>query len=560
MNSHLRSSRAAFLPIIAVIGVGLWLRLDQLAAQLLLEDEWHAVYRVVHDAPAAIFLDFAHSDSSIPLTLLYALESRRFGLSEIGMRLPLVLAGAATLILFPWYAARHVGPGEALMFAALLAISPLLYFFSRTARPYALTLLLAGIAHVAFRRFFEAHSPRAADAAAYATSATLAAWLHPVVGPFVLAPFVPAAWQCARQAPGAERWRGVARLAVLAFAAALPMAALLLPPLFAHPESLRLKSDVDLPHADALIGVWYLWFGTGATAAVLICGALALLGARVVWQRLPEARSAVAGIALTALAIVITRPAWIQNPLTFGRYLLPVLPLLLLATACGAVRVGRALYAALRLRGGGAAIAGTLGALAAALPVLLLALTSPLRPLLQYPNANGAHAVYQFDFRPEHNPILRLMDGIPLSPWWKSIGGRPPGSLAIAVAPFPTESVGWDAPQWQRLSRQRILHGFLTPLCADPRPTEVPDDERFRFRNAVHLDDAVELARHGVDFVVWQKPYHYLAHGLDVAVGADVAQCGPALQKRFGTPAYEDEWLVVYRPPGGTTGARDAAR
>src|SRR5205814_1410531 len=193
------------------------------------EDEWHAVYRVVHDAPAAIFLDFAHSDSSIPLTLLYALESRRFGLSEIGMRLPLVLAGAATLILFPWYAARHVGPSEALVFAALLAISPLLYFFSRTARPYALTLLL--------------------------------------------------------------------------------------PPLFVHPESLRLKGGLDLPHADTLIGVWYLWFGTGATAAVLICGALALLGARAVWQRLLEAKSAVAGIALTAIAIVITRPAWIQNPL-----------------------------------------------------------------------------------------------------------------------------------------------------------------------------------------------------------------------------------------------------
>jgi hypothetical protein len=151
------------------------------------------------------------------------------------------------------------------------------------------------------------------------------------------------------------------------------------------------------------------------------------------------------------------------------------------------------------------------------------------------------------------------MDGIPLSPWWDRLGDRPPGSLAIAVAPFPTESVGWDAPRWQRLSRQRIQHGFLTPLCANPRPTEVPDDERFRFRNAVHLNDDAELARHRIDFVVWQKPYRYLAHGLDVAVGADVAHCGPALSARFGTPAYEDEWLVVYRPPA-LGGSRDAAR
>src|ERR1700694_1653404 len=501
-----RSAHHSFLPWFALaIGIGLWLRLDQFAAQLLLEDEWHAVYRVVHDTPAAIFLDFAHSDSSIPLTLLYALESRTFGLSEIGMRLPLLLAGAATLILFPWYVARHVGRSEALVFAALLAISPLLYLFSRTARPYALTLLLAWIAHVAFRRFFEAQAPRTADAAGYAVSATLAAWLHPVIGPFVVAPFVPAAWQCARRGPGAERRRGIARLAVLALAAALPMAALLLPPLVAHPESLRLKSGVDLPDTDTLIGVWYLWFGTSATAVVLICGALALVGIPAVWRRLPEARSAVAGIALTMIAVVITRPAWIHNPATFGRYLLPVLPLLLLATACGAVRAGHALRAALLARGTGASVAGALGALAAALPVLLLALTSPLRPLLQYPNANSLHSVYGFDFRPEHNPVLRLMDGIPLSPWWERLGDRTPGSLAIAVAPFPTESVGWDAPRWQRLSRQRILHGFLTPLCANPRPTEVPDDGRFRFRNAVHLNDDAELARHRIDFVVWQK-------------------------------------------------------
>jgi hypothetical protein len=49
-----RSAHRSFLPWFALaIGVGLWLRLDQFAAQLLLEDEWHAVYRVVHDAPGA---------------------------------------------------------------------------------------------------------------------------------------------------------------------------------------------------------------------------------------------------------------------------------------------------------------------------------------------------------------------------------------------------------------------------------------------------------------------------------------------------------------------------
>jgi hypothetical protein len=258
--------------------------------------------------------------------------------------------------------------------------------------------------------------------------------------------------------------------------------------------------------------------------------------------------------------IVVTRPAWIGNSLTLARYLLPILPLLLLATACGALRAGRALRAAIASRGGGIVITTPAGAAVAALPVAVLAVTTPLWPVLAHPNANSLHALYEFDFRPAHNPILALMDGIPLSPWWERLGERPPSSIAIAVAPLPIESVGWDAPRWQRLSRQRVLSGFLTPLCANPRPNEVPDDSRFTFRNAVHLGDQEALAAHRVDYVVWQKPYRYVAHGFDVAIGEDVAQCASALGARFGAPVYEDGWLAVYAARNPDASRRDGDR
>jgi hypothetical protein len=542
------------------IGGGVWLRLDQLASQLLLDDEWHAVYRVVHDAPASVFLDFGHSDSSIPLTLLYLFESHAFGLSEIGMRWPLVAAGIATLVLFPGYAARHVGRAEALLFAALLAISPLLYFFSRTARPYALTLLLVYAAHVAFRHYAAGTRRGRWALALYAACATLAAWLHPVAVPFVVSPFVPPAWTLLRSASSATRKAALLRLAAPALAAGVPMTALLLPPLLAHPESLALKSGIDLPRVDTLIGVWYAWFGTGSTVALLICGAFAVAGAPVVWRRLPEAGSMLAGVALCVLMIVATRPAWIHNPLTFGRYLLPILPLLLLSTACGAARVGQTVSAAIAARRAIPAVAGACGAGVAAIPLLALAATTPLSPVLVHPNDNSLHAVYQFDFRRDHDPIVTFMDGIPLSPWWASLADRPAGSITVAVAPFPTESVGSDAPRWQRLSRQRVLSGFLTLLCASARANEVPDDARFRFRNAVHLGNDAALAAHGIDFVVWQKPYRYVAHGIDAQVGVDVAPCATALTARFGLPVYEDEWLTVYRPRDRGRGAGDVGR
>ncbi|HUH94271.1 MAG TPA: hypothetical protein VL742_14160 [Casimicrobiaceae bacterium] len=535
-------------------GLGVALRLDQIASQLLLEDEWHAVYRVAHQGPLAIFLDFGHSDSSIPLTLLYLAEAHTRGLSELAMRWPMLAAGIATLVLFPPYVLRRFGYGEALLFAALLAISPLLFFFSRMARPYALTLLLVYVAHVAFRRYVSRATPHVFDAAAYAGSATLGAWLHPIVVPFLIAPFVPAAWRWLRPAHGEHR-HGLLRLTTLALSTGVPMGALLAPPLLAHPESLSLKSGADLPRADTLVGLWYAWFGTGSTAAVAVCIVLAVAGASIVWRRLPEAPSLCAGVALCAAAIVAARPAWIGNPLTLARYLLPVLPLLLLATACGALRIGRAAAAVLAARGN-RVVANGITAAVAAVPLVALGATTPLAPVLAYPNASSLHLLYEFDFRAGRNPVAAHMAPIPLSLWWASLDERPRASLTIAVAPFPLDSAGWDAPRWQQLSRQRILSGFLTGVCATPRVNEVPDDARFRFRNAVHLADSDALRAHRVDYIAWQKPYRYVAPDIDVEVGADVAACGSALHARFGAPAYEDEWLAAYAVPGGAPHAK----
>ena len=46
------------------------LRLDQIAAQVLIDDEWHAVHQVLRRTPAQMFLDFGFADYSIPLGIL----------------------------------------------------------------------------------------------------------------------------------------------------------------------------------------------------------------------------------------------------------------------------------------------------------------------------------------------------------------------------------------------------------------------------------------------------------------------------------------------------------
>ncbi len=538
--------------LVVVALAGAALRLDQLAAQVLLDDEWHAVHQVLRRGPAAMFVDFGFADYSIPLGMFDWTLAHTIGLSETAIRMPMLLCGLATLVLFPLHVARRFGPPTAVVFAALLAVSPLLVLYSRTARPYAITLLLGWIAHAAFARYAGASHRRRGAGIAYVAAAAAAAWLHPIVAPFVLAPLLYAMAQLPAT-PREQRRRHLVRLLQVILPTGIAMAALLLPPLLANPASMALKSGVDMLDAGTLVGVWYAWLGTPSSVVVVMCIALAASGARAVWQTLPEARTGVLGIVLTLLALVATRPLWSFMPLSLARYLLPFLPLLLLAVAVGAVRLAHRIATPPSPARRAAALAVAL------LPGLALGSQSPLFEILRRPGGHALHLVHYFDFRPAMNPYVPYLEGIPFSPFWAGLAAYPRGSLRVAAAPFYFESYDWDAPRWERKSGQTVLPGFLNGLCVEQRWGEVPPDPRFRFGNAVHLADRAQLARRGIDYVVWQKPYLRPRDGQFVPLGGDTAFCERVMLATFGTPVYEDGNLIAFRIAAPVAGA-DAAR
>ncbi len=538
--------------LVAIVIAGAALRLDQWTMQVLQDDEWHAVHQVLRRGPASMFLDFGFSDYSIPLGIYDWTLAHTIGLSETAMRVPMLLCGVATLVLFPLYVAHRFGPPTAVVFAALLAISPLLVLYSRMARPYAITLLLGWIAHAAFARFIAAPHGRRGAGIAYGVTAAAAAWLHPIIAPFVLAPLLYAAARLPA-IPRAQRRRHFARLVQVAVPTGIAMAVLLLPPLLANPGAMALKSGIDMLDGGTLAGVWYAWLGTPSTVVVALCIALAAVGARTVWRTLPEARTGVLGIVLTLLALVATRPMWSYMPLSVARYLLPFLPLLLLAVAVGAVGLAHRIATPPSPARRFAAL------VVALLPCIALASQSPLVEILRRPGAHALHLVHHFDFRPTMNPYVPHVEGIPLSPFWAGLAARPRGSLRVAVAPFYFESYDWDALRWERASGQSVLPAFLTGYCVEQRWGEVPPDPRFRFDNAVHLADRTQLARRGIDYVVWQKPYMRPRDGQLVPIGGDTAFCERELFSTFGTPAYEDAHLIAFRVAPPAAGA-DAAR
>ena len=532
-----------------VFALGAWLRMDQLGSQTLIDDEWHAVHQLVRSSPGQFMLSLGHADYSIPLTLYFWFVAQTVGLTELAMRLPSLLAGLATLLVLPWALRGRLDGRVLLVFGLCLAVSPLLAGYARMARPYALTLLLSFVALAWLDLATRGDRLRVWPACGYCIAAGVSVWLHAITAPFFMAPLL---WLALQRARGhGHSWRALVLLAAMT---GLLMALAVLPPLWSDFAALGSKAGKDAVRWSTLRGVWHVWLGTASPAVVVLMLVLAAFGAGPVWRASMTARWALAGLGLTLIAVLVLRPVWIFNPLTFGRYLLPALPLLLLAVAAGLVRLtdgGLRWLAALAPRFKHSAAVPTRWAPMA----LALALTgawwftSPWPALLRVPNTNTLSYYYQFDFRPRKNPVVSVFDAAPVPDFWRSLAARPVGSVTVAVAPFRFESYDWLAPVWERVSGQRVMPGFLSGGCGRWFFGEVPLDGRFRFVHAVHLADTAGLAAKRVDFVAFQKASTVLD---DQGTKRRAPECEDWLRQRFGTPEFEDTQMVVWRLRGPT--------
>ena len=524
-----------------VLLFGAWLRLDQFAAQTLLDDEWHAVHQVVRSDPAHFLLTHGADDHSIALTLLYWVQAQTIGLSELGMRLPLMLAGIASLLVLPLVLRGSLSPRVPLIFALLLALSPLLVNYSKTARPYALTLLLTFTGFAVLARAVAGDRVRWGLATLYAGLAALSVWLPAVTLPLVVAPLLALAVS-RKSGRGELSWPSLLGLASLVL---LVVALALLPPMINDASALAAKAGRDLPRLSTLIGVWHVWLGTSSSSLVLVSLLLAALGAGPVWRGSRVARWALLGLLLTLGAILVVRPAWVFNPLTFGRYLLPALPLLLLAIATGMVRLIDIQCACLPARVG--ARAQRLLPMTGALALGVWGWHTSVHPaLLRHPNSNALHYYFQFDYRPQKNPVVEAFDAIRPPAFWPGLKALPAGSVTVALAPFRFDSGAWLGPAWESASHQRVIPGFLSGACGPWFFGEVPPDARFALRNAVHLSDAAALLRKRVDYVAFDRRFTVLdAQGVKRAA----PECEAWMLQRFGRPFFEDAEMIVWRSP-----------
>lgn len=516
---------------------GFWLRFWQLDSQILIDDEWHAIHRLLVADVSRIVTRLGYADYSIPLTVLYRVLYDNAMLSERWMHVPAALAGVALLVAGPWLVRRWFSLPVHITWLALMAVSPLLVYHSKVARPYPFTVLLALIAVVSFERWWRER--RRAFAVVYVTATSVAGYLHPVVLPFVLMPLayhVVGALRCLARSPGARDWRPLRRCVWVGLVAAALLGAALLPPIINDWQQFAAKAGRDSVTLESVYRSALMLAGSRHAAVAAVIFGLAAYG----WWRLRRrdaqlARYLLVVNAVAAVAVAASGATWIFHPLVYARYLLPALPWLLLLAAEG----GAGLLEHMRTRQAAPAV------IAAAVALLLA--VGPLPAILYYPNQFFGHLRFQYDYDPAKNPYVTRVPQEPVPAFYRELALQPPGSVTLIEMPWRLESNFNPQPWYQEVHRQWIRIGLVTSVCGTRTFGEYPETAAgLVMRNFVHLSAILRGETFGADYLVvhlrpWKTPP-------DAEVEwPDMRACLPLITERLGAPLRADDDIVVYR-------------
>ena len=171
------SRLAPWWPLAAITLLAAVLRLATLDLQSFWYDEAFTPVHVLHPSLFSTLRSVSHTENTPPLWYLLAwADSRVLGTGEIALRLPSALAGIATVPV-AWAIGRELADRRAaIVCAALVAVNPLLVWYSQEARAYGLFVLTAALAMLCFLR--AEREPRRGRMGAFALTGALALLSH----------------------------------------------------------------------------------------------------------------------------------------------------------------------------------------------------------------------------------------------------------------------------------------------------------------------------------------------------------------------------------------------
>jgi hypothetical protein len=454
----------------------------------------------------------------------------------------LVLAGIAALFAAPQLMRHELPLPARALWIGLLAISPAFIYYSRTARPYALLILLGPIAILAFRNWQRDPASWRRWLPLYVSATFVAGWLHILSVLFTLWPFVHYGAAALRKifVPNsrAEGIRRFVALVVLALLQVFLLALVIAPPLLNDWGSMREKTNSASVNPTSLLLSLLMQIGV---TDVGVCAALVVLGgygALRMWQRDRDFTALILGASLFGVSVIcLMRPAWIQHAPVLIRYTAAVAPFWLLFIAVGLAALCERLRSdAFAAAAGGLFLAG------------LLAI-GPIRQWAYTPNQFIDHAIFQFDYAPSRNPYATLLELGPVSTFYADLAQRPARSVTLIEVPRRAESNFMPDPWLQAIHRQNVKYALAGPLCGVGDWDIIASTRRTAFVELVDLDSVFNGPQPLGDYLVlnlerWSIPP--VRDFPDPIPWPDMASCVSKVRERLGEPIFRDAQIVVF--------------
>lgn len=439
------------------VAAGVFLRLFNLRGQVLGGDEMHAVRAALGMPVGELLVTYQSKDNCLPLSALYRLlMDHGVVFSELTFRLPVLLAGILLLAVGPLAVAHWVGRGAAILFAWLLAVSPLLVLYGRIVRSYSPIVLLSFAAALCFYAWSEERRPaRSGWAAAYVGLGGLAVYFHLVAAPIVAAPLAFAAVEAAA-AGRAGLGRRLRPLVAIGLGLLFALACFLVPARASLERLIGEKRQEASVDFETLSGYAQLEAGTTVVPLALLFWLAAAGGLAALFVR--RRRFALFTLTLVAgqvAGLLLLAPLNVDQTPQFTRYSLVLLPWILLWAASGLAaswwprqgRGGRLLQ--------GLAVAALVAALVAAGP-------------LARPAFAASSFVHHRDFLAFSQPLARL-PASEMPGFYRTLAAE---SDDGAIVEMPWQS-SWRFARvpyvYQALHGRRVLVSSPEPLLADPR-------------------------------------------------------------------------------------------
>lgn len=562
----------AFIAILAVaLLLGIFLRSYLLSDQVLIDDEWHGFFYAIGKSPFFLLTHFSVPGATcIPLNFYTWLLGHTVGWSETLLRLPSLICGVLCVLLCPLLAQKIIGTQRAAWLALLLAISPLLIFYSRICRPYS-ALAFFGFAAVLLAALWM-QTGRLRYGISFALAGVLAVYFHLYAVIIVGAPvftaialhlysrFVKKSKEVA--GPPLRYWLAVA--GGMAVAGAI----LVLPALIASMRStffnIAMKGSLEwesLPHVLALFS------GTGQPALVAVFWLLLVVGAIDLFRRNAWFGATLVSLyPLHALALVLSRPDSAQSAIVLTRYSIPMVPVSLLLVACGLQWIFEFLASRMSLRPALQTVLATgyIGAIAFA---------GPLPQTYIAPNNFTSHGAFQHryglidwthsfrsDLTPADFTVNLLIRADEISPFYIELA-KSPGSRPILEYPMMVGDHFNPLYYYQHFHRRPVIVGYATDVVigeglsaggvygntyVDQVLTLVPDKSRLKFRNFISMDDLAAMRARHVEFIIIHKSYESELSEITLPL-PDVDRLRNEYAMRIGRPFYEDAHITVFR-------------